>query len=388
MIWFVVLGEWLTAAPIMRDLEAMALRGHKVTCIIAAIPSMRRIEHQKMELDVVRLPRYLPLVSYVWFCMAALKRLMGRYRHVDVLVFGTDMFPLALPWFFLGKKRRPRLVLRETGQVTPPGVRGYYNRILRQFSLYLSQWSDGVFAISPMRASELASKFRIPVSKMHVWPTSVDTNLFSERNPTLDRQRMRKLLGVDDKFLLMYHGALEEDRGVKELLEAIRVLHEERDDVALLFLGKGRAKQGLASYAEDHGLDRTVIFRDSVAFEAVPKFISASDAGIVPIPNLPHYRYQVPTKLLEYLAMGKPVIATDIIGHRWVANDSKVVFFCGNGHHAKIADAIAKCIRARDTTKTEAQSQIAGRFGPDAIADRVLSILANLVAAGESRKNG
>ena len=64
------------------------------------------------------------------------------------------------------------------------------------------------------------------------------------------------------------------------------------------------------------------LFTMQVDYEDVPKYISMSDVAIIPLPDMHYWRSQSPLKLLEYLAMTKTVIISDIPAHRAVIGDA------------------------------------------------------------------
>jgi glycosyltransferase involved in cell wall biosynthesis len=87
-------------------------------------------------------------------------------------------------------------------------------------------------------------------------------------------------------------------------------------------------------------LQGNVIIDGPVDHAEVPKYIEMCDAGIIPIPPLPYWKHQCPIKLLEYLAMGKAVIATDMDAIREVVGDSKCTIYLSSTGPTGIAQAI------------------------------------------------
>jgi len=384
VIWFLILDEWLHASAFMRDLAAMADRNHRIKCILPVIEAVPTASHRNLNIDVVRLRRLLPIVSFLEFCLRAVVRLIAQYRDSDVLVVSPDVFPLVLPCVLCLRRhtQRPVLAIREPSPwVEVHGIRGYYHGFLRHLSLnLLSRFCDALFAISPMHANEIVVKFRVPPGNVHVWSSSVDTNLFDAYMYSTDRRKIRKELGIgDDGFLLIYHGVLGVERGLRELVGATHRIRRGRRDVFLLLLGKGRGERMLRELARSLGLDGIVFFHAPVAHSEVPRFIAAADAGVVPLPDQAQWRYQAPIKLLEYMAMGKPVIATDIAAHRWLAANRQTVFFCGRGSPTEIADAVLECICARSAIEEAGREEIAAGFSPSAVADAVLQVFSDLI---------
>jgi glycosyltransferase involved in cell wall biosynthesis len=64
------------------------------------------------------------------------------------------------------------------------------------------------------------------------------------------------------------------------------------------------------------------------------------DLGIVPLPNIPDWRYQCPLKLIEYLSMEKPVVVTDIPANREVTGESDFAIYVSSADPEEFAKAI------------------------------------------------
>ena len=146
----------------------------------------------------------------------------------DVVLLEPKLVPFALPWLLSAalRKHPPRYVVRED---SPPVETGnlYYRLIFHHFSLQLSCLSDALFAISPMRAEEIHRQCQVSKSKIHVWPSSVDSDLFNPSSYATDREAIREELSVGKRYLLVYHGVLSRERGLCELVEALQIVRKE-----------------------------------------------------------------------------------------------------------------------------------------------------------------
>ena len=129
------------------------------------------------------------------------------------------------------------------------------------------------------------------------------------------------------------------DRGLTETIEAMQTLSSKYPSIALFFLGSGPFEQELKRIIETHNI-ANVFFHGPVEYSRVPEFIAMSDVGVVPLPDLPKWRSQCPLKLLEYLAMAKPVIITDIPAHRSIVKNEPFGIFAGSSDQQEIAKAI------------------------------------------------
>ncbi len=384
VIWFLLVDEWLHSSALIKDLASMADKSHSVTCVFPVVKHAPGIGRKNLRIQIVRLGRSLPIISYLRFMLAAIVSLVKEIRTADVVVIGANTFPLTLPFLLLGSSaspRRPIIVVRETSPpVETRTTRRYHLSALRHLSLSLSRFSDAIFAISPMHAEQIIKEYGLPRDKVHVWPSSFDESLFNPEMYSADRTRIRASLEIGDRFLLMYHGVLSPERGLSELVEALRRVREGRHDALLLFLGKGAAQRELVQQVVSSKLERAVFFHDQVDYADVPRFIAACDAGIVPLPDHAQWRYQVPTKLLEYTAMRKPVVITDMTGSRWVVGDRGGVFFCGHGTPAEIEKGILDCMAVKSEISPGDRDRIVERFSSSAVADSLIQIFTALLS--------
>lgn len=147
-----------------------------------------------------------------------------------------------------------------------------------------------------------------------IWGSGVDLDLFAPSEARRGEVRRRYALG--DAKVVMYHGSITLDRGIPELIRAVELLRERGVDVKLLLLGWGPDLARLENRFR-HLLDLNVLLTERpVEYERVPAFVDACDVGALPFPRDPKWNTQMPLKLLEYLAMGKMVVATDLEAHR------------------------------------------------------------------------
>jgi glycosyltransferase involved in cell wall biosynthesis len=379
IVWFLIIDEWLHAPALVRDINELAEQGHNVTCIFPVIRPLEGTVSSRFKMETVSLRQLIPVVSLFWFCVMASIRSFKRFYDTDVLILDAQVYPFFLPMLVLRgleRKSSPRFVVREA---SPPVEMRASSKLLnlmwRAASLSLSRSSDAVFAISPVHARELSGTVKMAAQKVHVWATSVDPELFDPRKHGSDRERVRKELNVQGKFVIMHHGYISNERGLSELVEATRLVHKKQDQIRLLLLGKGPALEELKDVVRSLLLDDVVLFCGPVTYEEVPQYIAAADIGAVVLPDLPQWRDQTPTKLLEYLAMEKPVIVTDIAAHRWVVRNSVAAFFCGRGSAEEIAEAIFRSMKAPLTDEKSGRETVISTFSPHVIVQKVLRVL-------------
>jgi glycosyltransferase involved in cell wall biosynthesis len=200
------------------------------------------------------------------------------------------------------------------------------------------RWYDAATVITAGMLDLLDGRYslrqRVPTA---VWESGFDEAVFLPR-PT--GSRARKALGLRDEFVLMFHGSLSPTRGLDQVIRSLRLLRDRRiDNVYLVFIGDGIAKADLASLAAQLGIADRVKFIPIIPHEETPQWLAAADLGLDPLPDHPWWHYQSPLKVIEYLAMGVPVLATDLPCHRGI---SEAVILTPDNRPSNLAEAIVR----------------------------------------------
>ncbi|MFQ6126639.1 MAG: glycosyltransferase [Candidatus Heimdallarchaeota archaeon] len=139
-------------------------------------------------------------------------------------------------------------------------------------------------------------------------PTSVDLERF-EYNAN-ERQIQRKQLGFNtNDFVLLYAGRLEIGKGIRPLIEAVHISKDQIPHIQLAIAGSGTLEQELRSLVLNYGVQDRVRFLGSVPYDGMPRLIHASDCVV-----LLSTAEGTPRILLEALACGKPIIASNVGG--------------------------------------------------------------------------
>lgn len=172
---------------------------------------------------------------------------------------------------------------------------------------------DGItFINEPTKARFRSDSLEgVPVG---LWGSGVDLDLF--RPSEESRGVLRRQLGLEGAQVVMYHGSITMDRGVGQLVRAVERLRKRGSNVKLVLLGWGpdlpRVRREFAPLIRA----KILILQRAVAYEQVPAYLGVCDVGVLPFPRDPKWETQMPLKLLEFLAMEKLVVATDLEAHR------------------------------------------------------------------------
>lgn len=133
-------------------------------------------------------------------------------------------------------------------------------------------------------------------------------------DPTLDGSQIRHEYGIkDNDIVLFFMGFLYHFAGLKEV--ALELAKDKYKNLKLLIVGDGDAYSDLQNIVKKHDLGDKVILAGRKPYNEIPDYLAAADICILPAyPNEEIMQDIVPIKLYEYMALGKPVIATNLPG--------------------------------------------------------------------------
>ena len=187
--------------------------------------------------------------------------------------------------------------------------------------IFIMKNADLVLTTTRWFEKDLAKK-GISRLKLLPYPNGVDIESFLNT----DGKDVREKYHLANSKIIIYVGTMIKSRHLGLLIRAFRGVKKEIEDVKLLMVGDGRDRENLERLAEALGIKADVIFTGQVAQSEVPNFIAAADVGVSPIPPLSFYKVSSPIKMLEYMALGKPVVANDEIPEQ-----EEIIRECGGG---------------------------------------------------------
>jgi glycosyltransferase involved in cell wall biosynthesis len=160
---------------------------------------------------------------------------------------------------------------------------------------------------------EYVDMSRGAASKSKVIPGGVTTADFTS-NPD-ERITMRAELGIgNDQIALFYMGWLYRFSGLTEVVGEMLGRSRELDRFKLIVIGRGDLWESLHRIAERPEAESRIILHDWIPHSMIARYLNASDICILPAYNNEVMEDIVPIKMYEYMAAGKPVIATRLPG--------------------------------------------------------------------------
>jgi glycosyltransferase involved in cell wall biosynthesis len=227
-------------------------------------------------------------------------------------------------------------------------------RALKLQERWAGRFASAVVTVEE-RLKDILSSRGIPRGKIHVLMNLPDERIFRLRAP-----RPPKPAGAP--LVLVYHGTLARRLGLDVAIEAVAKAKNQIPALELRIIGAGEERGALIDLRDRLGLQNVVTFSDGfVPVEKVPSLIDDADIGVIPLRISGGTDIMLPTKLLEYVAMGIPCIAPRTGTICRYFDDRMVEFF-----EAENADSLAAAILTlyRDPERREALSrQATERFG-------------------------
>lgn len=179
--------------------------------------------------------------------------------------------------------------------------------------------------------------------KVRLLPNGVDIERFGQ---TLDTATARASMGWPaSRFVIAYVGSVGLAQGVGTLLDAVEALPDL--DVEVRVIGEGFERDALDSATRQRGLER-VSFHPGIPASDVPKALAAADAVLVMLRNGFLYEHSLPTKLVEGLAAGRPLIVSAGGDTARLVIDARAGFVAAPEDPVALRDAIVACATATD----------------------------------------
>jgi glycosyltransferase involved in cell wall biosynthesis len=143
----------------------------------------------------------------------------------------------------------------------------------------------------------------VPEKKITFIPYGTDIDMF---NPKVDGSSVREKLGLRDKFLVLYAGAMGQAHDLYTVLHAAKCLNSE-SHIHFVFVGAGKERANLEAEAQRMGA-KNVLFAGTYPKKEMPKVIAAADVCLAILQNLSMFRTTYPNKVFDYMAAARPTV--------------------------------------------------------------------------------
>jgi len=321
-----------------REAQALVSNGYEVDVICLLHITDKAREEVVDGVQVYRQPirrnkkrgmvgQFLEYIGFFLLAFFKVSRLHQKKKYGTVQAHNLpDFLIFATLWPKLTGAR----VILDLHDLMPEFYAGSFNRDLSYWAVRLVIWQERIscwFADHVITVTELWRQTLIgrgvPQDKISVVMNAADDNIFSAEVKTL---RNGKVAG--NGFDLIYHGTITYRYGIDLAIRAVGMVKDQIPNICLTIHGGGEFLAKARELVKELNLEEWVKFSTVfVPTNELPKLIMNADVGIVPYRRNIFTDGILPTKLMEYAALGIPAltIRTPVIEAYF--NDEMVQFF-------------------------------------------------------------
>ena len=218
----------------------------------------------------------------------------------DVDLFHAHHFGLAT--YYLASTKRKRLVFTSHNPFIAsryPRKETYLTKKLRQL---VFKKADAIIALSSKESEVFQEDFDVDPSKIRIIPNGLNIDLYTEWNGFKREDKSR--------IKLLFVGQLEEFKGIRYLLEALKLIKSKNDNFELTIVNYNqRLLNKFVEICRFLSLTENVIFKGLQPFKELLRLYHSCDIYIHP-----SEAESLPTTITEAMMCGKPVISTNVGG--------------------------------------------------------------------------
>lgn len=185
-------------------------------------------------------------------------------------------------------------------------------RVINWIERFTMPKADEIIVVTPKMKELLHSEYGVDLNKITVIQNGANTDLFKPMNAITVRETLDL---AQDVNYACFVGSLNKLQGLEYLVQSLPLILDQCPNTQILIVGDGSIKEQLYKLAKKTGVSNKIIFTGMVHYQEVPRYINASDICVAPMVKERNQRIGLsPLKLCEYLACGKPVVASRISG--------------------------------------------------------------------------
>jgi glycosyltransferase involved in cell wall biosynthesis len=322
-------AETLTAAGWEVDVFGLRRPGESSSAVVAGV-NLHRLpvgRHQGASLPIY-------LAEYGAFLLRSMWAATRAHRHRHYGLVEVHSLPDYLVFAALPMKLAGVPVLLDLHEAMPEFFRSRFPRAANPISYRLLRLQEKLsirLANEVMTVNEpLAERLRglgVSSDRLTVVLNSPDLRLFDAA------AHPRREFMTDGTLRIVYTGALTPTYELDVLLRAVASMARARPSLAwtATLYGRGDAQPTLEALARELGIADRIEFPGRIPIEDVPAAVASSDIGIAPTRLDPFTGMSLSTKVLEYAAMEKPVVASRLpTVERYFAPDTLSVYEPGD----------------------------------------------------------
>ena len=239
--------------------------------------------------------------------------------------------------------------------------------------------ADLIVVVSKALRDEVVAR-GLPPERVLVNPNAVDPLRY---HPGIDGEPVRRRLGLEGRLVIGFIGTFGPWHGAEVLAQAVRPVTAQLPDAHFLFIGSGSGMPRVQAIIAGDSVGARVTFAGMVPQEEAPAYLAACDILVSPHVGNPDGTpfFGSPTKLFEYMAMGKGIVASDLDQIGEVLSHGKTAWLVRPGDPTDLAAGIIALARDPDLRRAlgeAARDEVVAKHTWTAHVGRILQKMVEL----------
>ncbi len=265
-------------------------------------------------------------------------------------------------------------------------LKGYFgpvwNAVFRSIERFLARLTTRIIAISPRQAAELAFYLRVRPDRISVVPLGLALERFSSADPAACRQRFREWMGVTSELIVTLVGRLAPIKNHELALRGFAGLTGVRPDARLVLVGDGDEEPRLRRVADE------LRIQDKVCFAGWSHDLEAVYYGS-DIVALTSHNEGTPVCVIEALACGRAVVATNVGGVADVLEEGKLGLIVPAGNESALVEALVRLADPGERARFAGRGRdlVLSKYSIDRLVRDMEALYSELLAEARGRRN-
>jgi colanic acid biosynthesis glycosyl transferase WcaI len=260
---------------------------------------------------VPSLPHSSPIKRIIIHSSFMLSSLLGLFYVKDIdtiFAMSPNMFSVFPSLFYRFFSRKGIKIIRNVDDLWPEV---FYDlglvkskvakSILDWISLFTYRKSASIIPVSRGYVTTLVNKYHIEKERIHVIEHGVDTSIF---RPIADESRE---MTSNNRIIIMYSGAINVGYDFELLFKVAKIL-EWREEIRFIIRGVGDYTLRVMDLLSKYRSTNVEVFTDMLPKDQLISLLNRADIFVLPMRHLGSIDRGFPTKILEYQALGKPIV--------------------------------------------------------------------------------
>ena len=352
-ICMVTYSSFLSDARVKRYAEALAERGDHVDVITLRRSkdeptretvngvNLFRLQYRLGKNEKKKLSFLFPVLRFMAIASIHITRWHARKAYDLLHIHNVPDFLVFAAWY---PKLRGAKIILDIHDILPEFYESKFGSKDRSWSMWAlrraehasARFADHVIISNHLWKDKYATRTGLN-GNCSVFINNVDTQTFKPRPRTRN----------DGKLIVLFPGGLQWHQGLDIAIRAFQKVRSEFPIAELHIYGEGNMKASLVKLAADLNLENVVRFFPPVSLCDVAQLMANADLGVVPKRADSFGNEAYSTKIMEFMSLGIPVVASSTKIDRYYFDDSVLRFF-GSGDPDAMATAMLNVLRDGD----------------------------------------